>query len=42
MLPGDYKRKYKFRTDTSQEKKYFNIAIIACIIIVILLYIFFY
>lgn len=38
MVPGDYKRKYKFRTDTSKEKKYFNIAIIISIIMIIALW----
>ena len=35
MLPNDFKRKYKFRTDTSKEKKYINIAIIISIIMII-------
>ncbi len=38
MLPSDYKRKYKFRTDTSKEKKYFNIAIIVSLILIIALW----
>lgn len=37
MLPGDYKRKYRFRSDTSQEKKYIRIATIISIIIMIAL-----
>lgn len=38
MLPSDYKRKYKFRTDTSKERKYMNIAIIVSLIIIIVLW----
>lgn len=38
MLPSDYKRKYKFRTDTSKEKKYMNIAIIVTLIILMILW----
>jgi hypothetical protein len=38
MLPSDYKRKYKFRTDTSKERKYMNIAIIVSLIMVIILW----
>ena len=37
MLPGDYKRKYRFRSDTSQEKKYIRLATIISIIIMIFL-----
>ncbi len=37
MLPGDYKRKYRFRSDTSQEKKYIRLATIISIIIMIVL-----
>lgn len=40
MLPGDYKRKYRFRTDTSKEQKIVNIAIILSIIFVIAYWIF--
>ena len=35
MLPSDYKRKYKFKTDTAKEQKIFNIVIVASIIFVI-------
>jgi len=38
MLPGDYKRKYKFRTDTSKEKKYMNIALIVTLIVLMVLW----
>lgn len=38
MLPGDYKRKYKFRTDTSKEKKYMNIALIITFIVLMVLW----
>ena len=38
MLPNDYKRKYKFRTDTSKEKKYMNIAIIVTFIVLMILW----
>lgn len=38
MLPNDYKRKYKFRTDTSTERKYFNISMIITVIILIILW----
>lgn len=38
MLPGNYKRKYRFRTDTSKERKYINIAIIVTLIVVMLLW----
>ncbi len=40
MLPSDYKRKYKFRTDTSKERRYMNIAIIVSLIILIVLWYF--
>jgi cytochrome c1 len=38
MLPSDYKRKYKFKTDTSKERKYMNIAIIVSLIMMIILW----
>ncbi len=38
MLPSDYKRKYRFKTDTSKEKKYMNISIIISVIILIVLW----
>ncbi len=38
MLPNDYKRKYKFRTDTSKEKRYMNIAIIVTLIVLAILW----
>ncbi|WP_379083969.1 hypothetical protein [Pedobacter sp. UC225_65] len=38
MLPSDYKRKYRFRTDTSKERKYMNIAIIVTLIILMVLW----
>lgn len=40
MLPSDFKRKYKFRTDTSKEKKYFKIVLIVTFIILIILWYF--
>jgi hypothetical protein len=36
--PDDYKRKYKFRTDTTKERRYMNIAIIISLIIVMILW----
>lgn len=38
MLPSDFKRKYRFRTDTSKERKYFNIILIVTFIILIILW----
>ncbi len=38
MLPSDYKRKYKFRTNTSKEKKYLNIALIVTLIVLVVLW----
>ena len=38
MLPSDYKRKYKFRTDTSKEKRYMNVTIIVTLIVLIILW----
>jgi hypothetical protein len=38
MLPSDYKRKYKFRTNTSKEKKYLNIALIVTLIVLVILW----
>ncbi|HTN00047.1 MAG TPA: hypothetical protein VL088_14925 [Pedobacter sp.] len=38
MLPSNYKRKYRFRTDTSKEKRYMNIAIIVTLIILSVLW----
>lgn len=40
MLPGDYKRKYKFKTDTSKEQKIINIVIAISILFVIIYWIF--
>lgn len=40
MLPGDYKRNYKFKTDTSKEQKYVNISIGITIALAILWFIF--
>ena len=40
MLPGDYKRKYRFRTDTSKEQKIMNIVITISIIFVVVWWIF--
>lgn len=40
MLPGDYKRNYKFRTDTSKEKKIINIVIVLTILFVIAYWVF--
>ncbi len=36
MLPSDYKRKYRFKTDTSKEKKILNIVIVISILFVVL------
>jgi len=41
MVP-DYKRKYRFKSDTSQEKKYIRIAIWVSVIIIIALAILMY
>ncbi|MGE6221718.1 hypothetical protein ACQKCH_17975 [Nubsella zeaxanthinifaciens] len=41
-LPSDYKRNYRFRTDTSKEKKYINTIITVSIIAVIAWYIYKY
>lgn len=41
-LPSDYKRNYRFRTDTSKEKKYINIMLIVCLVLVILWYVYKY
>jgi hypothetical protein len=38
MLPGDYKRKYRFKTDTTKERRYMNIAIIVSLILVMILW----
>lgn len=38
MLPSDYKRKYRFRTDTSKERKYMNIVVIVTIIILMIVW----
>jgi hypothetical protein len=37
-LPGDYKRNYRFRSDTSKEQRYLTIMIAVVIIAAILLY----
>jgi hypothetical protein len=39
-MPDDYKRKYRFKTDTSKEKRYMNIAIIVSLIILMVLWYF--
>lgn len=39
-LPGDYKRNYRFRSDTSKEQRYLTITITVVIILAILWYIF--
>lgn len=36
--PGDYKRNYRFRTDTNNERKYFNISIVVTLIILFVLW----
>ena len=36
MLPSDYKRKYKFKTDTGKEQKILNIVIVASIFFVLI------
>jgi len=41
MLGRNYKRNYRFRTDTSKEKRYMNIVIIIALILLILWYIFY-
>ena len=42
MLPGDYKRKYRFKSDTSKEQKYLRIAVYISIIIIIAFVILYY
>ncbi len=37
-MPDDYKRKYRFKTDTTKERRYMNIAIIVSLIIMIVLW----
>lgn len=37
-LPGDYKRNYRFRSDTSKEQRYLTMIIVAVILIAILMY----
>jgi len=37
-LPGDYKRNYRFRSDTSKEQRYLTLIIVAVILIAILMY----
>lgn len=39
MLPSDYKRNYKFKTDTSKEQKYVNISIAVTIVLALLWFI---
>jgi len=41
MLPSDYKRKYRFRTDTTKEKKYMKTVLIITFIVLIVLWYFF-
>jgi hypothetical protein len=36
--PDDYKRKYRFKSDTSKEKKYLNISLIVSVIIILILW----
>ncbi len=38
MLSDNYKRKYRFRTDTSKERKYMKIVIIVTLIILMVLW----
>ncbi|SFG94856.1 hypothetical protein SAMN04489864_103387 [Pedobacter insulae] len=38
MLPNNYKRKYRFRTDTSKEKRIMNITITVTLIILFVLW----
>jgi hypothetical protein len=38
MQPGDFKRKYKFRSSTRNERRNINIAIIISIIAFLLIY----
>lgn len=40
MLGDHYKRKYRFKTDTSKERRYMNIIIIIALILLILWYVF--
>ncbi len=42
MLPSDYKRKYRFKTDHSKEKKVMNITIIVLILMVVAWYVYNY
>lgn len=37
-LPSDYKRNYRFRTDTSKEKKYINAILLVMVLLVVLWY----
>jgi hypothetical protein len=37
MVPGDYKRKYRFKSDTSKEQKYIRIAIWVSVVLIIAL-----
>lgn len=37
-LPGDYKRNYRFKSDTSKEQRYLTTTIAVVIIIAILMY----
>ncbi|GEM_PF-931165 len=41
-LPSDYKRNYKFRTDTSKEKKYINAILFIMVALVVLWYVYKY
>ena len=40
MLPSDYKRNYRFKTDRTKERKYVNISIALTIILALLWFIF--
>lgn len=37
MVPGDYKRKYRFKSDTSKEQKYIRIAIWVSVVLILAL-----
>lgn len=39
-LPDDYKRRYRFKSDTSKEQRYINIMVVVVVIAVILWYIY--
>ncbi len=38
MLPSDYKRKYRFRTDTTNERKYMKAVLYVTVIVLAVLW----